>query len=434
MRFPYAEVEFESTGALHDPDQRRAALELVASSDVTDVLVLAHGWNNDMAAARRLFEQLTDSIATARDRVDGADERRIVVIGVLWPSVRWADEDQLAGGGAGAIDEATALRDAIDERVADPTVADELASLVSRLEESSDARARFLELLREQLPDPPEADEEPPPPALVDGDTAFVFDAATVPDDDLDGIESTGGAMAGGAATLPDVAAGVGEDGGAAGFGFGRVLRGARSLLNLTTYYTMKDRAGGVGTHGVAPLLDAVAAAAPDARVHVAGHSFGARVAAAAAATAETPVHALVFLQGAFSHHALAQDYDGKGNDGVFRAILSPAGQVTGSVVVTHTANDRAVGIAYALASRLARQQAAGVGGPNDRYGGIGRNGALETPEVAQPAGELLEVGARYSFTPGAVHNLLADRFVGSHSAVAGPEVGYALLTAMVTP
>ena len=429
MHYPYAEVEFESTGAVHDPSQRQAAIDLVTSSTATDVLVLAHGWNNDMPAARRLFEQLTDSVADAQQRVPGAATRSIVVLGLLWPSVKWADEDDLAGGGAGVADEQAGLQAAIDERIDDPAVAAELARLVPDLETSAAAREQFLDLLRRHMPDADPGDEDPPPAALVDGEPQAVFDEASGPDVDFGDGELSGGGAAGVGGIADADAVGV-SDGGAAGFGFGGILRGARNLLNLTTYYTMKDRAGKVGSNGVAQLLDAVAAAAPDARIHLAGHSFGARVVAAAAA-AHPDVHAIMLLQGAFSHHGFAADYNGKGQDGFFRSVLESR-RLAGPLVVTHTGNDKAVGVAYAIASRLARQAASGLGGANDLYGGIGRNGALKTPEVG-PGGDLLEVGQPYRFEAGRVYNLQSDRFISSHSAVTGPEAGYALLSAMIS-
>lgn len=441
MRFPYAEVEFTSAGAPLDAAQQRTALDTIRQADATDVLVLVHGWNNDMSVARRLFERLTDNLAEVMDRVPGGADRRIAVIGVLWPSVRWADDDEIAGGGAGVADEQQALRLAIRQSVDDPPEVARLEELVPRLEESATARQEFLDLLRAHLPEPTEDDEEPPPSALVEGDAEDVFDEASAPDTDLGGATDIGGGAAGGQGLGGGASFGAGgptatgetELGGAAGFGFGGILRGARTLLNLTTYYTMKSRAGDVGSKGVAGLLHALAEHAPDVRLHLAGHSFGARVVTAAAVQGP-PVHAVALLQGAFSHHGLAEDYDGKGNDGAFRAALAPDPKITGPLLITHTANDRAVGLAYAAASRLARQRASGFGGPNDLYGGIGRNGALNTPEVARPAGELLDVGQPYELVAGRVHNLRADRFIGSHSAVTGPQVAYALLSGMMTP
>jgi predicted alpha/beta hydrolase family esterase len=288
-------------------------------------------------------------------------------------------------------------------------VAAQLQALVPQLDTSADARQQYLDLLRTQLPDEIDGDEDPPPQSLVSGDAETAFERAR----SAGGLTGTG--MAGG---------------GAAGFSVSGFLRAARNLLNLTTYYTMRDRAGKVGTAGIAPLLGELHAAAPRARIHLVGHSFGARAVSAAANATDAPIHAVVLLQGAFSHYGFASDWDGKGADGLFRAV---PGRLHGPLVITHTKNDKAVGLAYAIASRLAKQVAVDIGGPNDRYGGVGRNGALKTPE-AEPAGRLQPVGGTYRFRGRRVTNLQADDFVSGHSAVTGREVAYALLTALTTP
>ncbi|MQA17643.1 MAG: hypothetical protein GEV09_27260 [Pseudonocardiaceae bacterium] len=98
---------------------------------------------------------------------------------------------------------------------------------------------------------------------------------------------------------------------------------------------------------------------------------------------------------------------------------------------MTHTHNDRAVRTAYAIASRLARQAGAALGGGrDDPYGGIGANGAVRTRE-ADDSVALQDVGYRYSFRPGGIHNLRADRFITGHGSVTGPQVAHALLSAM---
>ena len=85
-----------------DPDQVAAALAMLDRAQATDVLVLAHGWNNDIGAAERLYTQLTDNLA---DLIPAGSAARPAVIGILWPSVRWADEDQIAGGGVSVGDD-----------------------------------------------------------------------------------------------------------------------------------------------------------------------------------------------------------------------------------------------------------------------------------------------------------------------------------------
>jgi predicted alpha/beta hydrolase len=192
----------------------------------------------------------------------------------------------------------------------------------------------------------------------------------------------------------------------------------------------MKNRAGTVGGNGVAALLERIHQRRPDMGIHLAGHSFGGRlVSAAAAARQTTPVRfgSMTLMQAAFSHYGFSRNWkDGK--DGAFRAVLADH-RVTGPVLVTHTGNDKAVGIAYALASRVAGQVAAQLGDRDDIYGGIGRNGALRTPEALDA--RLLDVGGGYELEPGRLHNLLADRFVGSHSDILGSQVSYAILSAV---
>lgn len=405
MKFPFVAVEFESDGSVHDEAQVEAARTVAEGAD--DVLVLVHGWNNDMPAALSLYERLTDNIDAVRGEVDGAAGRKIVVIGVLWPSIKWADEDDIAGGGASAADAAEKLVTDIGSRDLDPTVADQLQQLVPQLDTSADARQKYLDLLRTQLPGDGTGEEDAPPPALLEGDADTVFERAS----------RAGGLSGAGRA-----------EGGAAAVSLGGFLRAARNLLNLTSYYTMRDRAGTVGANGIAPLLEQLSG--DGRRIHLVGHSFGARAASAAADATNAPVHSLVLLQGAFSHFAFADNWNGDGADGLFRAVPS---RIRGPMVVTHTRNDKAVGLAYAIASRLARQVAVDIGGPDDRYGGVGRNGALKTPEALAQA-TLLPVGGDYAFEPRRISNLRADAFVSGHSAVAGREVAYALLTAMVSP
>jgi hypothetical protein len=93
-------------------------------------------------------------------------------------------------------------------------------------------------------------------------------------------------------------------------------------------------------------------------------------------------------------------------------------------VAITHTKNDRAVGVAYPLVSRISRDVASALGDENDPYGGMGRNGAQHTPEAVK--GVLKDLGGVYAFQPGQVHNLRADAFISDHGDVTGPQVAYA--------
>jgi hypothetical protein len=88
------------------------------------------------------------------------------------------------------------------------------------------------------------------------------------------------------------------------------------------------------------------------------------------------------------------------------------------------------VGIAYPLASRLAGQRAAFLGGRTDPFGGIGRNGAVDSEATD---GSLLPLNGTYALQAGKLHNLSADAFIADHSDVTDEEVAYAILTSVGT-
>jgi hypothetical protein len=105
--------------------------------------------------------------------------------------------------------------------------------------------------------------------------------------------------------------------------------------------------------------------------------------------------------------------------------------RVKGPILITHTKNDKAVGIAYPLASRINGDVAQGLGDENDKYGGMGRNGAQKMEPGEVVPGELLAVGGQYALGPGKIFNLKADKFIAGHSDVKGKEVGYLLANAI---
>ena len=103
--------------------------------------------------------------------------------------------------------------------------------------------------------------------------------------------------------------------GGAASFGgsFDRLWNGAKNVLRVATYWEMKNRAGVVGTKGLGPLIGKLHSAAPGVKIHLLGHSFGARLVSytlaglpAGLTDQNSPVKTLFLLQGAFSHFAFA--------------------------------------------------------------------------------------------------------------------------------
>lgn len=191
----------------------------------------------------------------------------------------------------------------------------------------------------------------------------------------------------------------------------------------------MKSRAGVIGSIGVAELLRRIRAAKSSLRIHLVGHSFGGRVVTAAAhgLPNNTDLVSMSLLQAAFSHNGLSGGFGKDGTKGFFRALVDDK-RISGPIIITHTKNDKAVGIAYPLASRIAGQNAAALGDQDDPYGGMGRNGAQNTDE-ADNKFTLGLPGTEFAFKRGRIHNISSD-IIQDHSDVRRIEVAYAILSA----
>lgn len=350
-----------------------------------------------------------------------------------------------AGGAAsiGAEDAAaaqTAIRAAIDrvaplfEETEEKKNLERLRELVPTLEDDLDSQKKFVETLR-QLLDPQNqyADQrhsEDSSDVFFEGNPQNIFDNA----------KQSAPASAAEPATpaLRDAGA-IDPTGHAAGFldVVSGAANAASNLLNLTTYFEMKKRAGTVGRNGVGPLIGKLASDVRSTeRIHLVGHSFGARVVTAAADSSTTPkLHSLSLLQAAFSHNGFSRS-----KSGFFRSVVENK-RVAGPILITHTKNDRAVGLAYPAASRISGDRAAGFGDADDDFGAIGSNGAqqMESGEIFDGASTLLAVGSKYQFQAGKFHNLKSDDFIvdpgggDAHGMVFEPEVAWAISRAVLS-
>ncbi len=189
-----------------------------------------------------------------------------------------------------------------------------------------------------------------------------------------------------------------------------------------------------MGSKGVAKLLDHLGQSVE--RIHLIGHSFGGRVVTAAAKNSSTNrLRSMSLLQAAFSHNGF------QARKGFFRDVVEKK-RIAGPIIVTHTFNDSAVGIAYPAASLLGGQTAsaagtadlaAAVGGPKNPFGGLGSNGALHLDSSIATFSDLLPETQPYAFQPGKVYNLKADPFISEHGDVAGRQVTHAFDAASST-
>lgn len=360
---PYEELTFDAEG-----DVDRATQEAVGRIEATDLLVFAHGWNSDRSTATRLYDRF---FAPFPGLV--GPQVRLGYVGVVWPSIRFSDEPipdfeapgALAEPGFGtALDPGT--RQALGEfwpgRRAE---LDRVAELLEERPESAASLVEFGALVRELagLDLVPAAAAEAVP-ALFTEDVLEVCRSLTL-------------ALAEAGAAPDDADGGPGL---AIGGGLRSLWKGAKELLRQATYYQMKNRAGVVGERGLGPVLDGLARSRPGLRIHLIGHSFGARVvsfALRAVPEGARYVSSVTLLQGAFSHYAFCERLPHDGGRG--GALAGLHRKVDGPVVACHSPHDTSLKVFYPLASRMAGDSA-GVLGFDERWGAIGHDGVQGVP------------------------------------------------------
>ncbi|WP_225822139.1 serine-threonine protein kinase [Streptomyces naphthomycinicus] len=419
---PYWELTFDADGDVDGPERDRL-LAQVTDHGVRDLIVFAHGWNNDRSGATALYRRFFAPVPKLAPRA------RLGYVGVIWPSMRFSDEPipdfpksvaaaEAQAAPRPALDKDTrrALLETFPGRV---TVLDRLVGMLDERPDGTEGLAEFGRLVR-LLPDVDRqgvADtDEPGEPAVFDGDPVTACEQ------------------------FAEALAALGPAGGAARFGLPDPWDGAKELLRQVTYYQMKRRAGTVGEHGLGPLLGRLAGAAPGVRVHLVGHSFGGRLVAFALRGLPGDVRAvksLTLLQGAFSHYAFAARLphapDRSG------ALKDRHRRIDGPLVCCYSHFDAALGTFYPLASRLAGDDRACAGneiaavlGP--RWGAMGHDGMQAVPDTARldlaaalggalPASGCVNVDAAAVVRHGGAPT-------GAHSDIVHPELARVVLAA----
>ncbi|MFJ2167046.1 lipase family protein [Streptomyces griseofuscus] len=367
---PYWELTFDASGDV-DPPERDHLLTQVTEQGVRDLVVFAHGWNDDRSAATALYRRFFAPFPGL------APKAHLGYVGVVWPSMRFSDEP-IPDFPRSVVATDAAPGPALDQDtrrgllIAFPGRADVIDQVARLLDERPDGDAGLTEFGRLVR-------------LLPDGA------GSTAADTDEDGepvvfTEEPATACAEFAGALAAVAA----PGGTEGFSLPNPWEGAKELLRQAAYYQMKGRAGTIGEHGLGPLLGKLAAKAPGVRVHLVGHSFGGRLVAFALRGLPgqaRPVKSLTLLEGAFSHYVFADRLpDDPHRSG---ALKDQQRRIDGPLVCCHSHFDAALGTFYPLASRLAGDdrsclgnEIAAVLGP--RWGALGHDGVQAVPGTAR--------------------------------------------------
>ncbi|MFM0521834.1 CHAT domain-containing protein [Caballeronia jiangsuensis] len=398
---------------------------------VTDIFITSHGWKGDIPAS---IEQYDRWIGVMADSAGDIERMRAVrpgfaplIVGLHWPSLPWGMEDAAPNAAPGLLGATPAPNPARNEDAGE--IVRQLANGLprERAQQVGEAVQQILgyaqTAIRAELP--PEIDDA----------YARLFAASGIQAGNLSGRPGADQDMFD-ARVIAEQAAGPGEDDAPAPGVLG--LRNfALSPLRQLSFWKMKDRARTFGETGAHSLLIALQVAAPEARIHLMGHSFGSIVVSAmvagpgsdAPSALRRPVDTLFLVQGALSLWAYASAIPyASGKTGYFRRIVQ-RGLVSGPIVTTRSSFDTAVGRFYPLGARLKRQLV--LGEPDyPEYGGIGAFGIQGASDAVDL--KIMKSLNAYAFKSGTIYNVDASSVIcngdgasGAHSDIAHPEVAH---------
>ncbi|NUP19357.1 MAG: serine-threonine protein kinase [Streptomyces sp.] len=380
---PYWELTFDADG---DPDggRRDRLLSGVAERGVRDLIVFAHGWNNDRSGATRLYSRFFAPIPEL------APQAKLGFVGVVWPSMRFCDEPIPDFPRSVAAE--TTRRPALDKDTRHAlletfpgraTVIDQIARMLDqqpREESELEEFGRLVRMLVEVVPAGPQA--------LFGADTLAEGVPQSEPDMFSGPVVGVCEDFARGLAEVesPDGVPEGAPDGVTEGFSIPNPWDGAHELLRQATYYAMKRRAGTVGERGLGRVIGQLAAKRPEVRVHLVGHSFGGRLVSFALRglpEGVRTVKSVTLLQGAFSHYAFAARLPHDARAG--GVLQGQQNRVDGPLVCCFSRFDQALSTMYPLASRMAGDAASAAGVDLGRmlgakWGAMGHDGVQAVP------------------------------------------------------
>lgn len=420
---PSTELRFDKKG-------RRQGSGKIAPAGITDLIVISHGWHQDGQDAQAMYGELLKNVKAVASAHAATAGRKFGVAAVYWPSDKFKDDlslETLPASTGPAVSIAARDVGASDLRAHAKSTAvlldhddpEGFAALALRAANGGADADELVTELRSLITRSTTADLTDEHAVLLGKRSGQAI---------LNDMQTDAGA----AAQEAPQAAEAGSSRPAVNLLSGPKAFIAR-LLNQAAYYELKARAGTVG-EGLAKAIDDDGLEGVE-RLHFIGHSFGARLVTSATASLEkVKPYSLTLLQAAFSHNSFGVDIGPKKIRGGFREVVEND-LFTGRIAVSHTWNDRAVGVAYAIASVAgghianALKTTDSFGGANDIHGGLGANGALRLK-----AGE----GDAGSFDGSSVPNLpkgkISSRrcdFIPDHGGITAVETARLVVAAM---
>ena len=437
---PWYMLPFDKSGKCTAPKTRENLLSDVASGNFSHVVIFSHGWNNDWEAASARYHRFINGFQKMRKDhgLEAAPAYRPLLVGIHWPStalvVPWERAPKFAGQNAdlsrrdAAIDQESREIDEIADAV-EPDDRDAFYAIVRKGAPLTETEAQKLaELVLPLYQRAQSADDDVRPSsgasAMTADDLVQVWAGAardqstTTSQTDDDGF-TTGPSNATGASPR---SAGLLQK------------LDPRNIVRTLTVYQMKDRAATIGARGLGPLLTEMLSGPKPARVHLVGHSYGAKVVLSGLSQVKegaAKADSVLLLQPAVNGWCFAGNVNNRNYPGGYQRVLD---RVRQPILTTYTKNDSPLTKFFHLAVRrrddLGELKVAMAGRPKppNEFGALGGFGPAGLADSDCQFIDLKPVGESYDLTqPLKVWALNGDATIRSHGEVEIPETYWAL-------
>ena len=414
------------------------------SGKYTDIFFSSHGWKGDIPAAIDQYNRWMGSMLQCKADIARLKARpqgfKALIIGLHWPSLPYGQEDyEDATSSAndneldtGSLDFSIAVDDGSDN-----DIYQEAADAIADSDTAKQAIATIIDSAGEEMNpiDLPEEVEAAFNSLIAEFKNNKDDGLGKAPGDDIPDIDAKGLYEA-----IQETFADDSLDSFAGGGGRGWLLKG----LTQFSIWSMKKRGRKFGENGAAKLLRKLqSVTSPSVGFHLMGHSLGCVVISStitgqgAKQAPLRPVDTVFLVQGAVSFWAFCKDIPVKQGTAGYYHRLSSSDYVSGSILVTLTENDKAVGTIYPLAAKVGMSPDFKVG-ELPKHGGLGTFGMRGDGIRVQDLDILPSDGA-YHFENGQIYNIDTSRYMtitsgasGAHSDIDHPEVAHIFWSGVV--
>ena len=414
MAEEYFKLFFDDKGYPQDPTGQASIIDALVNNPepVTDLWIFAYGWDNNLMSGTTTYDKWVSRMREVQKEKIKDPAYNPLFIGIYWPSKAWdstilkkvansaapASGEATTGGGVGEFEmggdpppqPVAAPSPIIDTEDKDRFVADYRPVMDPEGIYSEDYDRDFGRLYTLMALSQPPTDQ-------VIREFIKILKKYETPDPHADPIERQNISSV----PVEVVVNQLKESQRYESFSVGDVLQ---ELFGVFSFWKMKGRAAIVGENGVYRFLVDVKKALSQhdqrIRIHLLGHSFGAKLVAAAvypaagARDVERPlVDTLVLLLGAFSQFSFSSAIPVETSAAGYYVPVVERGLVANPVTVIYSRHDTANKDLYPLGMRLAAPaNRYEMGGPDetletyqpskDRFGAIGANGAQGLSEA----------------------------------------------------